>query len=114
MEVGRFNEVLNELRAKRDELMRHSEQFRSFTEKYPNDTALTGVTRMLESYALITRDAFTQIETLYRANSTLKIQIDILKDILLSIPDIRDNKEFRQKIQKEFDQRHSVWHGTTG
>jgi hypothetical protein len=50
----------------------------------------------------------THIENVYRANSTLKIQIESLKEMLLSMSDIRDNETFKQEIQKEFTYKHNV------
>jgi hypothetical protein len=50
----------------------------------------------------------THIENLYRANSTLKIQIESLKEMLLSMSDIRDNETFKQEIQKEFTYKYNV------
>jgi hypothetical protein len=65
---------------------------------------------MLDSYSVILRDAYNQIENLYRANSTVKIQVEILKEMVLSIPEIRDNKTFKEKIRKEFTDKHNVWY----
>ena len=90
----------------RIELAMHSQVLGGFAEKYPIEWQLT--LQDFQSYALILRDAYNQIENVYRANSTLKIQIEILKEILLSIPEIRDNKTFKQKIQKEFTDKHNV------
>ena len=50
----------------------------------------------------------THIENLDRANSTLKIQIESLKEMLLSMSDIRDNETFKQEIEKEFTYKHNV------
>jgi hypothetical protein len=78
----------------------HSQVLGGFIEKYPHDGMLVNFERFLESYALILRDAYNLIESVYRANSTLKIQIEILKEILLSIPEIRDNETFKQKFRR--------------
>jgi hypothetical protein len=86
----------------------HRQLLRGFAEKYPHDSMVVNFERFLETYALFLRDAYNQSENVYRANSTLKIQIEILKEILFSIPEIRDNKTFKQKIQKEFTDKHNV------
>ena len=88
----------------------HSQLLGGFAEKYPHDRMVVNFERFLESYALILRDAYNQIENVYRANTTLKIQIEILKEMLLSKPEIRDNETFKQKIQKEFTDKDNVWY----
>jgi hypothetical protein len=52
-------------------------EFKNLAEKYPNDNALTSVSKLLESFASTTATASTEIENLYRANSTLKIQTEV-------------------------------------
>lgn len=75
-----------------------------------DDKALKSIALMLGDSFRITGRAFTEIENLYLANATLKNQVEILKDILLSVPGIRDNPQFREEIQKQFDahQRYGI------
>jgi len=108
MEAGRFDEIMNELKDKRTELTRISIELEGLANNYSNDTAITKFSRGLRSYTLITRDAFNKVEDLYRANATLKTQIEVLKEMLLSIDEIKNNESFKERIQREFTDKHNV------
>lgn len=80
--------------------------------KYPADDDQKSIIKLVESVSLVTDKAFTELYNLYRSNATLKLQVEALKEMILSIPEIRDNPTFQQKIQKEFTDRHLIWYDT--
>jgi nicotinamide mononucleotide adenylyltransferase len=49
-------------------------------------------------------DLFTNMETFLVAQSALKDQLDLLKDIVIQIPDVQKNPEMRKDIARLFKQ----------
>jgi len=61
-----------------------------------------------ESFSSATGTAFAELYNLYRNTATLNVQVEILKEMMLTIPQIRDNKAFRQQVEEEFDLRENI------
>jgi hypothetical protein len=112
MSAGRYGEVKQELWKSRTDLEDYSNKLHNLAAKYPDGHELKNILELLESTTKITGTGFTELYNLYRSNATLKLQVEALKEMILSIPEIRDNKAFQQKIQKEFTDRHLIWYDT--
>ena len=110
MEARRLDEVRKELEDAHRKLAKCGFFFNDLAKNSGDNETLKSALAMLSESLLATRSAFTQIENLYLTNAILKKQVETLKDMLLSIPEIKNNQQFRERIQKEFEERHNVWY----
>jgi hypothetical protein len=60
--------------------------------------------KMLGQHATIMEDLFTNIETLAVAQVALKDQLDLLKDIVVQLPDVARNEHIQRDIDRMFNQ----------
>ncbi len=75
-------------------------QLNKLAEKYPDGDEQKSIIKLLESISWVTDKAFTELYNLYHSNATLKIQVEILKEILLSIPEVKNNENFMRVYEK--------------
>lgn len=104
MEGKGLDEVLRELEQKRKGLIQISQTLERLANNYSRDTTITRTAQALRSHTSITRDAFTHIENLYRANAMLRQQNEILKNAILSIPQIKQDEQVQKKIERYFNE----------
>lgn len=88
---------------KRKELLNMNQQFADLASGEP-DNFRRVITKMIAKYAIIMEDLFTNMETFLVAQSALKDQLDLLKDIVIQIPDVQKNPEMRKDIARLFKQ----------
>ena len=50
---------------------------------------------------------YTEIEIQVVANDGLKAQVDLLKDIVVQLPDVKNNQQIQQRIGELFKQYDS-------
>jgi hypothetical protein len=63
---------------------------------------LARITKLIE-------DTYTQIELQAIMNSGLKAQIDLLKDIVVQLPDVKNNSQMQSDINRLFKQYDSSY-----
>ena len=108
MEARKLDEVLRELKEKRNALIQINQTLERLANNYGRDTNITKAVRALNSYTFITRDAFAHIENLYRTNTMLRQQTEILKNAILAIPQIKQDEQIQKKIERYFNEYHDA------
>ena len=58
--------------------------------------------KILVEYASFMNDNYTRLEESWIANFALKDQLELLKDIVIQLPDVKNNPAFLQDIEKLF------------
>jgi hypothetical protein len=110
MENGNALPTSDALKVYRTTLQRMREQFRITSDHFhtlakdESDPFKRLTLKMLSKYSTILEDAYTNIETLSVAQSAIKDQLDILKDIVVELPDVKENTDIQRKIRKYFNE----------
>ena len=88
---------------KREELLKINQEFAALAGG-ESDNFRRVMAKMIAKYASIFEDLFTNIETYAVAQGAIKDQIDLLKDIVIQIPDVQRNSEMQKDIARLFKQ----------
>jgi hypothetical protein len=57
---------------------------------------------VMEDYASYMIDIYTRLEEIWISNFALKDQFELLKDIVIQLPDVKNNPQILQDIEKLF------------
>ena len=99
LEIEGLNRYRQSLLRKRKRIKEINQQFLKETGS-ESDNFRKRIVDNINEHAVILEDLFLNLEMLIISNSALKIQLGLLRDILQSIPQIKENA----KIQLHIDQ----------
>lgn len=99
MGTNPLDNLRRDLQARRKQLSDMSKQFDILSGQDPEEKM---VKKTLSQYALLMEILYSHIEKLSIANFALKEQIEILRDVIQSLPDVKDNLVMQTDIDLAF------------
>ena len=86
----------------KEQLRKADDYFKSLTTKEKDMTKKT-ILILLREYSVLMQDLYAQIELWAIAQTSLKSQINFLRSILVQLPEVKNNSQLMNNIEKLFN-----------
>ena len=86
----------------KEQLRKADDYFKSLTTKEKDMTKKT-ILILLREYSVLMQDIYAQIELWVIAQTSLKSQINFLRSILVQLPEVKNNSQLMNNIEKLFN-----------
>ncbi len=107
-ELDNLDVYRKRLQKAKEQLKIADDYFKSLTTKEKDMTKKT-ILILLSEYSVPMRDLYSQIELWAIEQSAVKSKINILRDILVQLPEVKNNGQLMNNIEKLFNQQHTFF-----
>ena len=107
-----MEEYTDSIRKKKERLQKMKDEFLMAAKSEPDEFRRVA-SKTFARYAEIMEDLFTNIEMLAITNAGLKSQNEILKDIVIQLQEVKNNRMMQSDIERafsEYNERSKKWH----